>query len=348
MGDCRYCGQSAEKTIAVLLDGRLLGLTPPLQARFAISSPCALSDLTLANVGVDCSFCEASYLQDLEHLRAALVQLAQDPLTEPKRLLALWNMYQGEPDFGAALAQNPNLPLSLARELVYFFYEELTENPASALWLLEDPGFFQSLEAEFLSQVEEARYEEFSARWRWPVSVGWLRQLARSEDVLARRYAASHLLLPTDLAWELAQDPDPYVRGYLSYHADEALLSYLAQDPEVEVRILVARGGKHLSVLSMLAGDPSGEVRYRLALNRQLDSAYRMRRELLEEPMTEPSAPFWRYGSYAEDELSWQNERSFLARGRKQHQKRRTQQNKEHRQRRGERAFFLQYKKPPR
>jgi hypothetical protein len=291
MSDCQYCRSALPRSkspAAILVDKRLFGLEPPLLSRFYYTPPPDdLSNLVIARVGPYCArYCR----EDAARWRPLLVGLAADPDADPARLTALAALFEADEEIEALLAENPNTPPPLLRALAYSRFDELLRNPAAPLFLLEAPDLFGELEREFLKQVEKARGCGENC-WQWTVSPGWLRRLARSEREEARRYAASHADLPGALAWALADDPCPRVRGYLAYHADEALLDYLASDPEVDVRAEAARAGRHLPVLGDLARDPSSAVRAALAQNRRVELPRWLRWELLREQSTEEGWP---------------------------------------------------------
>jgi hypothetical protein len=285
MSDCRYCGLSTLQTILVLLDGRLLDGGLPLLNRFHLKTRCTAEDLTEAEIG---TCCEEYAFEDIIHLRAVLLALAQDPTLEAKKIQALWGSLEGDTELGVALLSNPNVPISFVQEQAPYYFEGALENPSLMLWLLEDPDFLQRIAREF---IPEAGYG-VDRGWRTPCSLTWLRYLAASEEVEYRRFAASHSDLPNDCAWILADDTDPYTRGYLSYHTkDYELLWYLAQDPDPNTRETAARAGSHPQVMAHLAADASKTVRIFVAMSdRQINEIpSRIRWELYAEPTFEES-----------------------------------------------------------
>ena len=257
----------------------------PIFARFRVEPPRALDELELYEVG---KCCERYARAELSHLKESLLVLAAAPDTEQAWLVALWNLYQREAAFQEALIKNPNLPRSITALLAPLYFDTLLENPALALWCLESPDFLQELERFFLKRIAA----QVEVQWRFPCAVSWLQRLSESPNVEARCYVASHQETPKELCWKLASDPNPAVRGYLAYHADEELLLCLARDPETDVRREAARVGVHLRVLALLACDPAYEVRAAVGFNQRVTLPSKMRILLREEHNT--SAKYFR------------------------------------------------------
>jgi hypothetical protein len=332
MSDCHYCGLSTHQTTLMLVDRRLFDGGLPLLNRFHLKIRSSAEDLTKAEVGV---CCEEYACVDIVHLRGELLSLAKDPSLEAKKLQALWGLFEGDVEFGVALLSNPNVPIQFVREQAPYYFEGVLENPSLMLWLLEDPEFLQRIAREF---IPEAGYG-VDRGWRTPCSVAWLRYLAASEEVTHRRFAASHSDLPNDCAWVLADDSDPFTRGYLSYHSkDYELLWYLALDPDIETREIAARAGSHPQVMAHLAADASRMVRFSVAASsRRLDEI--------------PSFILW--GLYAEPTFGEIHPQSPLAEKRqtqqrfatRTHKRKQKKQDHSHQEQRQEREF---YQKNPR
>jgi hypothetical protein len=328
MNDCRYCGQTT-KTTLMLVDRRLVDGGLPALNRFYIKHPCSIEDLCEIEVGV---CCEEYACADIEHLREPLIALAKDPSLTPKTLEAIWGSFEGDAAFGEALLANPNVPIQFAREHATQYFEGILENPSLDLWLLEDPDFLRSIAREATPAFTYGMRDQ----WTLPCSAAWLRYLSQSEEVNERRFAASHAYLPNDCAWTLADDPDPQVRGYLSYHSkDYELLWYLAQDPDLETREIAARAGSHPSVMAHLAADQSKIVRFYVAIgDRRLHEIPSKRlSELYEEPNFED------YNEVITTEGKRDLQKRYLAEVSTKRRKARTQEHQGYEERRIERSM---------
>jgi hypothetical protein len=261
MSECQFCRAETPSTITFLGDRYLAqNKEPPSVARFHTEPPQEPEQLDFIEVG---PCCEKPARAELSGLRERLLTLAADPQTEAPWLLVIGNIYQRESAFREALVQNPNIPSVMANLLAPLYFDELLANPSFALWCLESPHFLQDLEGFFLRRIKDLG----ERRWSFPCSESWLRHLSLSVNPRARCYAASHENTPKDLARQLAHDPRPEVRRFLTYHADEELLLELARDLDVEVRQCAARFGLHMKALALLSCDPAHEVRASVAHN---------------------------------------------------------------------------------
>lgn len=159
---------------------------------------------------------------------------ASDPSTPEDELRRLNSLTSRE--FRAvrkAVAENMAAPKDVLADLFLEFPESVLQNPASALFDMDEAG-----------------------------PLGWVRK--RRRLLVVQRIKAEFL-------HRFAQDRDAGVRTSLATirHAPEDVLLQLATDPEDDVRAAVANNIEAPAVaLRSLVKDPSGRVRRSLASNR--------------------------------------------------------------------------------
>ena len=104
----------------------------------------------------------------------------------------------------AAIAQNPNSPPDLLVELSGRYLEEIGENPALELILLEDPNFLQRV---FEYDMLKLGYFTHGYKPLW-----YLEKAKKHSDHRLRDSVASSVYSPTSFLKELIKDPDLNVR----------------------------------------------------------------------------------------------------------------------------------------
>ena len=220
--------------------------------------------------------------------------LASDPATPDetlRQLSARWEAFK----VGAELALNPNTPWETLRTLLREFPQQVMNNPALPLLLLENARLFDDVDNVALERL--LRYENCpSAALAAAIarSAPQLRQAARDHvrsageavaDWAAEaepRLASWKLLnggLPSTLpgeaipAWifELfAHCPSIFAREQVAYYPElpAAVLEHLGHDKALEVRAAVARHPHTpYALLELLADDSSPRVRRSLMRN---------------------------------------------------------------------------------
>ena len=158
-------------------------------------------------------------------------QEAQDPLTEPARLLGLAR--SSSASLGALVAKNPNATLQVLSVLAEKFPREVLQNPALSLFLLENPQSLLQLHSRSLR----------SLLWCEEVPPLILRLCAASPDAALRGIVATCPKTPLDLLQQLSRDPAGDVRSFVARHptTDLSTLERLCSDREHSVRVPAMR-----------------------------------------------------------------------------------------------------------
>lgn len=184
---------------------------------------------------------------------------ATDPSTLPGRLEELAKIRHR--DVLSAVARHPNTPTELLATFCSTMPDEVLQNPAFELLLVEQPSFLSELPARARERL--ARSEQ--------ADVDLLRELGgnTSAEQEVRFAVAANPNTPLEMVREFATQAAVVRAGAArSPNADEALLRTLAVDDEPMVRASVA-GNEHTpgDLLKKLARDEAFDVREKAALN---------------------------------------------------------------------------------
>jgi hypothetical protein len=192
---------------------------------------------------------------------------ASDPLTNPQTLADLAKTH---PTLGGLLAANPNTPMPVLLDLWMTHPLALIENPILAFQALSSGKTFAEL---------------IPLRLKF-VLYGAIRQADRLADLEIYlpdevRCKWIHLTNRQDLAlieaW-LASDSIPAIRLYIAKTIPLALLHAQANDPSIEVRLVLASRARNCllpttePIIDQLAADPDPTVRTTLAEGTALTS----------------------------------------------------------------------------
>lgn len=163
-----------------------------------------------------------------------------------------------------AIAQNPNSPPDLLVELAGDYLEEIGNNPALDLMLMEVP--------DLILKIHE-RHFQYTYNGHIPIP-NWYLKLATSHNKSElRQFIAENEIIPISYLERLSEDPCPLVRCgvAINYRTPISILEKLALDPEPVVKIgLVSNPHSPLSVLEQFADDRNENVKSLLSLNQNL------------------------------------------------------------------------------
>lgn len=165
----------------------------------------------------------------------------------------------------SALARNPSTPALTLASLVRFYWKTIFRFPGNAAKVLD----------HLMGDANSTIREDMAKYSRTPASV--LERLAQDSNASVRRAVARNSNTPASVLMCLAEDSDVLVRESLvdrSYRLKhDSVLERLAEDPEVYVRVKVAKYGQTVSALERLAKDPEVFVRLAVAQNDRTPSS---------------------------------------------------------------------------
>ena len=192
---------------------------------------------------------------------------ASDPLTNPQTLA---NLAKTHPTLGGLLAANPNTPMPLLLELWMTHPLALIENPVLAFQALSSGKTFAELiplrvKFALYGAIRQAdRLEDLEIYLPDEVRCKWIDLINRQDLALIE-------------AW-LASDSIPAIRLYIAKTIPLALLQAQANDPSIEVRLVLASRARNCllpttePIIDQLAADPDPTVRTTLAEGTALTS----------------------------------------------------------------------------
>ena len=192
---------------------------------------------------------------------------ASDPLTNPQTLA---NLAKTHPTLGGLLAANPNTPMPVLLELWMTHPLALIENPVLAFQALSSGKTFAELiplrvKFALYGAIRQAdRLEDLEIYLPDEVRCKWIDLINRQDLALIE-------------AW-LASDSIPAIRLYIAKIIPLALLQAQANDPSIEVRLVLASRARNCllpttePIIDQLAADPDPTVRTILAEGTALTS----------------------------------------------------------------------------
>ena len=192
---------------------------------------------------------------------------ASDPLTNPQTLA---NLAKTHPTLGGLIAANPNTPMPVLLELWMTHPLALIENPVLAFQALSSGKTFAELiplrvKFALYGAIRQAdRLEDLEIYLPDEVRCKWIDLINRQDLALIE-------------AW-LASDSIPAIRLYIAKTIPLALLQAQANDPSIEVRLVLASRARNCllpttePIIDQLAADPDPTVRTTLAEGTALTS----------------------------------------------------------------------------
>ena len=179
--------------------------------------------------------------------------IAENPNTPAARLVEL--ALSEDVKILKAIARNPNTPPSLLVKLSDEFLEEIGENPALSLILIENPNLVEDIYNKHFSHYYPEKNINPASNWFLKASA--IHSNSKIREFVARSHRTSNLLLE-----QLATDSVAEVRIAVASNSNtpEPLLEKLSSDPDSDVRVAVAYAKQARLGLKLLEDYSNGIV----------------------------------------------------------------------------------------
>ena len=172
-------------------------------------------------------------------MRSKQLQLAKNPNTPAARLIELAKIEDEE--ILALIAKNPNNPPNLLVELAGVCLEEIGENPALSLILMECPNFLSDIYYEHFNFLEAITVRDFSRynNLMTRILLDWfLKAGVDCWDGEVKNYIALNLFTSGKYLERLVKDKNRKIRMHVAQHSNTPSLTLLklALDADKTVR----------------------------------------------------------------------------------------------------------------